>query len=212
MSIKYSRLTREQVPLIVKLLMSYGITFVGLSSFKFLSQVMDDAVIAGNPIVTIATTMSGDIVGWSIAIRNSRHYWKKFIILHPFYVAKIFMVRIFKMLISANNFISDSSCSINKYNILWKNKSCIVWGESNPNVARHIDITVLEGFRQRGIGARLYSEQFKSIKSESVERIDASICSYNIASQYFHIKNGWDFVKIKNNCIYITKNITEDKL
>jgi hypothetical protein len=210
-SIQYSRLTQEHLPSITKLLMSHGITLAGLSGYHFLSRIMKDAAITGNPNVVIATTSSDGIIGWSIAIRNSRHYWKRFLLSHPMYIIKILLARATALLRSLES-VPVSSRPAKVTDLFWRNRSSIAWGQSNPHVARHVDITVLEQFRQLGVASGLYLEQFKALTTDSVTRIDACIRSNNTPSQRFHIKEGWSLVKIEHGWIYVTKSLSEENL
>ncbi len=210
-NIIYSQLTRDHVPPLVELLVSYGIDLIGLSDRHFLTHVMNGAANTGNPNVIVASTSSNEIIGWTIAIKNSRQYWRRFLRSHQFYALNILLTRCTGALRNLGT-VSVSTGPLSQDPVdIWPNRSGIVWGQSSPQVARHIDITVLEYYQHLGVGQNLYLEQIKTLESDSVSRIETCIRGHNTPSQRFHIKQGWSLVKIEDGWVYVTKSICEDK-
>ena len=89
----------------------------------------------------------------------------------------------------------------------WINTERVSWGESSPQVAKHVDITVAPAFRGLGVAQELQDFHLRELKKRQVRRVDAFILADNLASIRFHQKQGWSFVRASMGWIYICKEL-----
>lgn len=192
------------------LLEQHSITMVGLGERRFLRAVVADATTGGRANIVLAHA-AGGIIGWSIAVINPRAYWRGFILRHPVFGARILHERMRTARVreregpgtgSGLTLEDDQSVGIQ-----WPLRSSVIWGSSRDSVAKHIDITIIEPFRNAGIGCQLQRAHFESLQRYGVRRVDAVISKGNVPSIKFHIKLGWSLVRTDETMLYITKEI-----
>lgn len=205
--IKYLLLDQSRLASFVNLIKSHDISILNLSDNDFLNDIFRDSVYDENPVVIIASDSLGNILGWDIAIINSKKYLIKFLLKHPKYLINKIIIDYFRPRTNKRGVSSNLSEPDNDSEIEWPLFSHVNWGDNNPVIARHVDITVLENDRHSGIGKNLHKELENVLRKRRVHRIDACIHSRNTSSQVFHIKLGWAVVKKDNNWIYITKHL-----
>ncbi len=205
--IKYSLITNQYICKLVNELTLHQLTLIGLKSKKFLMDILTDAVNYGNPNVIIALNIENKIVGWNIAIINSKKYWINFLLTHSYYIPFYILRQIKEKLYTKYIPINRNSVQIKPPLLNWKKDESIHWGESNANVARHIDINVIENYQDKHIGTYLQSIQIDVLQRKKVHRIDACISKNNIKSQIFHSKRNWILVREDNSMLYIVKKI-----
>lgn len=206
-TIKYQLLDQSRLAPFVKLISSHGISILDMSDQAFLQDIFQDAVKGQNPVAIIAIDSQGNIMGWNIAIINSRNYLIKFLAKHPTYLFRKIFNGFPRSGRGKYGVSRNSNEPLISREIDWPQTMPVHWGQSNPLVARHIDITVLENIRHSGIGKNLHLELEMTLRRKSVQRIDACIHSGNLISQIFHVKAGWALVKKDINWIYITKEL-----
>lgn len=130
------------------------------------------------------------IVGWTVAIQDSRRFWKDFIMHHPFWGTRI----IFRKLVSycrSRGIVRNEKqlrpipSTLGLIGNLTVLQSC--------EIAAHMDITVLSQYRKCGVASKLQELQLQDLKMKGVRRITASIAEWNSRSVNFHEKHGWVF-------------------
>lgn len=182
-------------------LIKHRINIAGLSLPSNYDFFLKDAITGKNVCIVIAE-LNNNIAGWSIAIIDSRNYWKKYLLRHFFLGIAVFISRLNMNPLASNNEVNEGSSS--KINNLGWDRCKHKWGESSPNVARHINITVLDTYKRKGIGSKLYQKHIKELQKRGVDWFDAYISADNTHSINFHKKLGWKLIEIKHNMIYIS--------
>ena len=173
----------------------------------FLKDLFQDSVNGENPVVIVATDSHGNISGWNIAIINARKYLFRILTRHPRYLVRKLINELLPVRRGTNRVSRIPKEPSNNRQVDWPQAISVNWGENNPLVARHIDITVIANRRHSGIGKNLHLELEKALRKRSVQRIDACIHSENLISQLFHVKEGWALAKQDIDWLYITKEL-----
>lgn len=145
-----------------------------------------------------------NIIGWTIAIQESRSFWLSFMALHP-----VWGVRIAYRKLQA---IFASSCSVVALNELRSSSATLAGAACSDvpmphEVAAHIDISVASDFRRLGVASELQRLQLKSLKAKGIKRITASIAEWNTQSRQLHEKYGWNFHHVVGGQWQISKDL-----
>lgn len=146
------------------------------------------------------------VVGWTIAIRNSHQYWKRFLLPHPLWTIRILVQRlrdtINKLKLANGSHAGYGSDS--QHNLDGEAKKSLL----QPNeIATHIDITVLSEYRQQGIATQLEQMLSDELKRLGVKQVRGVIAEWNNRSQCFHAKRGWIILGKSEGFLYIRKTL-----
>ena len=196
--------TLEDVNALPHRLGENGIEFLGLRCVNIYKAVISDAIVQRNVSIIIAND-GVELIGWTIAVIDSRNYWMRFLLRHPFLAARAVTKRILgsKRLLegpppSKPHKLPQSSKE------RWQMTIDRRWGVSSPLIARHLNITVLERFRQGGVATMLQDTQIEELRGRGANQIDAYIHTSNEPSIAFHKKKGWALVKEEMGMLQIT--------
>lgn len=146
------------------------------------------------------------VVGWTIAIRNSRRYWKRFLLPHPLWAMRILACRLrgtitkFKL----------AKGSHTEQDVVSQFHLGRVSHESHlepDEIATHIDITVLGEYRQQGIATKLEQMLADELKRSGVTQLKGVIAEWNDKSQFFHEKRGWVVLGKSEGFLQIRKTL-----
>lgn len=210
-SITVGPLRSKQVDELAKLLSGHRISLLGQLEQSLLIDFLHDAAQSDNPGVVVAATNQGRIVGWTIAISDSRRYWRGFLVRHPLHCARVLRTELYRRLrgMRAQGVASEVDSAAPLALSAWLRQTDADWGRSRKDVARHVDITVLEDFRGGKLASQLYASQRTTLRLRGVTRMDACIRADNIRSQRFHLRDEWLLVRADVGWLYITKSTAE---
>lgn len=144
------------------------------------------------------------IVGWTVAIQDSRNFWKAFIVHHPFWGTRILFRKLVSYCHSRSILKEREQLDVTPFPVgLLGNRTVLQKSE----IAAHLDITVLPQYRKRGIASRLQELQLRDLRSKGVRCITANIAEWNSRSVSFHRKHGWVFHGLKGANWEISKDL-----
>lgn len=144
------------------------------------------------------------IIGWSVAIQDSRKFWKAFISHHPLWGMRIILRKLVSYLrnrgVAQNrNQLSSVLAAVDPI----ENQAILQTCE----IASHMDITVVPQYRRFGVASELQQLQLRDLKDKGIRRITASIVEWNNRSVSFHRKRGWMFHGLDGSGWRISKDL-----
>lgn len=144
------------------------------------------------------------IVGWTVAIQDSRKFWKAFIMHHPFWGARIILRKLVSYCRSISIAKNGKQVGTKSSPVgFFSNRTVMPAGE----VAAHLDITVLPQYRNCGVASKLQERQLQDLKVKGVKLVTASIAEWNSRSVRFHEKHGWVFHGVEGANWEISKQL-----
>lgn len=150
---------------------------------------------------------NNEIVGWTIAIQDSRRFWKTFIAHHPFWGARIILRKLMSYFRNRHNrHIVQNGKELSSAPVAVDPIGVQTILQTNE-IAAHLDITIVPLYRKCGIASKLQQQQLQDLKGKGVRRITASIAEWNSRSVSFHEKQGWTFHGIVGGSWQISKDL-----
>lgn len=193
-----------EVDLLVEELHRNGISIGQIDDKRFAKAFLQRGV-AGDHLRVVLAILDRKVVGWTIGIRHSRIYWRRFLVLHPLWATRV-LARRFWSIVEEFNLSRDLSTRLNEDAPLQSQMNADL--DLQPSeIATHIDITVLDEYRRQGIASKLEEMLADELRRSGVKLIKGVIAERNCKSKSFHEKRGWRVVGKTAGYYHIIKTL-----
>jgi GNAT superfamily N-acetyltransferase len=200
---------KEDSASLLELLLSMRPTVARLSNPAVYRAIAYDA--PRDPLLfVVVACLQGRVIGYMLAMRNWRRFWRRFFLRHPGVAIQVAWPRIQKQRQRKRRAaaaarqgrspaprvdpITQDPSLLERY----KPPGCRKWEEDSPEIVKGVHVGVAEAFRGRGVGGQIYRTLFVWLEQSGVKRFDGNVDAGNTPSIRMHIGKGWMIARHKD--------------
>ncbi|MFH1681002.1 MAG: GNAT family N-acetyltransferase [Candidatus Eisenbacteria bacterium] len=212
MSILFRPVETGDIPALVPSLVQADISVMGLKDPSLWKDFVKDAVAGGHPSVYVALDGS-ELIGWSIALTDSRPYWTRFFLRRPLLGAGLALAAL-RAAWGGGRGVEPSSAESPAgapegapAEPEWPRTADRPWGTSRRDIVRHLNMTILGEKKRSGVGTGLLMAHLVDLGRKGATRVDAYVRATNTPSVRFTKKFGWSLVAVRGDLCLITMDL-----
>jgi ribosomal protein S18 acetylase RimI-like enzyme len=206
--ITYSAVTSEDLATLPELMLRAQIPLANLIDLRLYRTFVSDALRQQGPHIMLVRKQ-GKIIGWSIAIIDSRSYWLHFIyrhlpmglrIVHTYCKRRIVQIRQC-VKVKPIAFVSDG-CADHAIPL-----DVNAWGKGGPHTAKLLNTTILPFFRGQSLAEMLQWHHLSELCRLGIRRVEAYVNKDNKRWNYFNARKGFRFVAVRGPCLLMVQDL-----
>ncbi len=210
--IQYGVISAGDSAPLAELLMRERISLAGRVDPALYRGFIEDALRGRGPHIMVVKAW-GRIVGWSIAVIDSRRYWISLLRRQPAAGVKILAClflqkyrnrkeRSGRLAGAEWRGLDPESLPMAEYDN---------WGKDGSHTARLIDTTILPSFRGAGLGGKLQDHHLRELRKLGIRRTEAYVRADKSGWLHFNARSGFKVAGKNANSVLIVNDLEESR-